>query len=235
MNIRDRGILYGMVIGDGNLYIATNNFGVKYTKLTIGHSPLQEEYLKHKISLLHSILGGKEPKIYSYQGKNKSTGKLYTNLQTVKTNKYFKQMHRVIYPLGVKVYTRQVLNYLTNHGLALWYCDDGSIKLSKDAHGKVKSFSVTISTYCSREEAEIIKLWFQETYKITPKFDVDKRNNKYSIRFNSKDSKTFIGVVRPYVPDSMKYKLGIFQECGTPQVGDDIVQPVIDEIITSSP
>lgn len=234
MNSKDRGILYGMLFGDGNLYLATNNFGVKYTKLTIGHSPLQEEYLNHKINLLHSILGGARPKIYSYKSKNKQTGKTYTNLQTIKTNKYFRQMHVLLYPLGTKIYTKQTLDYLTDHGLALWYCDDGFLKLNKKKNGKVSSVSVTISTYCPYQEALILKKWFEDCYQISPVLDLDKRNNKYSLRFKSKDSNIFLNVVSPYVPNCMAYKLGIFQECGTPQVGDDIVQSVIEDTNKSS-
>ncbi len=56
MNNRDRGILYGMLLGDGNLYMATNNYNTKYTKLTIGHSPKQKDYLDHKIKFQKLIL-----------------------------------------------------------------------------------------------------------------------------------------------------------------------------------
>jgi len=232
MNKTDRGILYGMLFGDGNLYTATNNFGVKYTKLTIGHSPKQRGYLEHKCDLLHSALGGKKPKIYEYESFNKTANKKYTNLQTVKTNKYFRQMHSLVYASGTKKYTRQTLDYLTDHGLALWFMDDGHGKEFINKLGKIHGYQVQVSTYCSEEEAVVIKTWFEDVYKISPKFDIDKRNNLYSLRFNTADSQTFRDIVRPYIIESMLYKLGFSQERQTSYSKtkilaeeDDIVRP----------
>lgn len=227
MNKTDRGILYGMLLGDGNLYLATNNFGVKYVKLTIGHSPKQREYLEHKCQLLHSIFGGKKPKVYTYKSFNQKSDKYYENLQTVKTNTYFRQMHRLLYPEGKKVYTKKVLDYLTDHGLALWFMDDGSGSVKYNSKGEPKGFYVSLSTYCPKEEAEIIQLWFLEKYGLEAKFSIDKRNNLYSIRFNSKDSMRFKEIVTPYIHHSMLYKIGCTQErqtsCKDIQE-DDIVQ-----------
>lgn len=222
MNVEYRGILYGMLFGDGNLYIAMNNFDIQYCKLTIGHSPKQREYLEHKIDLLHSVLGGKKPKIYSYQSKG------YTNLQTVKTNKYFRQMHKLLYPFGSKIYTRQTLDYLTDHGLALWYCDDGNGTTCKNKTGKISGCMTRISTYCSEQEALILREWFEDRYSISPNFDIDKRNNKFSLRFNTKDSHIFIQIVSQYMPKCMSYKTEHIEKYNprTPSpilIGEDIV------------
>lgn len=226
MNNKDRGILYGMLFGDGNLYKATNNFGTQYVKLTIGHSPKQREYLSYKIDLLHSIFGGKRPKIYEYESFNKAQGKKYRNLQTTKTNKYFSQMLRVLYPGGRKTYTPQSLGYLTDEGLALWYQDDGCLHTSKNTSGKISSVSLSIATYCSEAEFVVLKDWFEKVYGVTPKPIIDKRNNKYSLRFLTKDSQKLLSVIRPYIHESMLYKIGTPQECRAPFVveGDDIVQ-----------
>lgn len=200
MNKEHRSILYGMVLGDGNLYRTKNNYGVDYCKLTIGHSPRQREYLEHKINLLHSIFGGKKPKIYSYESRG------YTNLQTVKTNTYFKQMRRKLYPDGNKTYTKEVLDYLTPHGIALWYLDDGSGTVY-GKNGKISGCMTRIATYCSLEEVEILKTWFKKNYDLNCVFDLDKRNRKYSIRFNTSDSHKFIDMISKYVPNCMRYKI----------------------------
>lgn len=216
MNKEKRGILYGLVLGDGNLHLAKNNFNTQYCKLTIGHSPKQQEYLNHKIDLLHSVLGGKRPKLYEYKSFNKQSQKEYTNIQTTKTNKYFKQMHRVLYPFGQKIFTKQCLNYLTDQGLALWFMDDGSGTICRNKQNKICGCMIRIATYCSLEEIKIIKDWFKEKYDIDIKFDCDKRSNRFSVRLNTKDSHKFISIVKPYIHKNMEYKINITQECLAP-------------------
>lgn len=207
MDRHKRGILYGLALGDGGIYL--NKSQAKTTaRMVIGHGPAQLEYLKHKAKLLHSTTGGKEPSVYTYQSKNKATGKTYTNHQLYKNYTYFRQMHRVLYPEGKKVYTEQLLSYLTDHSLALWYMDDGSGTICKNKlTGKPSGCMTRIATYCSKEEAEILKTWFMSKYGIDAKFDVDKRSDKYSLRFNTADSKVFVSVVSPYIIPCMQYKI----------------------------
>jgi len=207
MDKRKRAILYGLTIGDGGIYL-TKDQSDKTARMIIGHGPKQYDYLLEKQRLLHSVLGGKEPKLYTYKSQNKRTGKTYTNHQLYKNHKYFRQMHKVLYPKGVKLYTEKLLGYLNEQSLALLYMDDGNGNVCKNRKtGKPCGCMTRISTYCSKEEAELLRNWFDEKYKITPKFDIDKRNNKYSLRFNTKDSKEFVSIVYPYVFQSMKYKL----------------------------
>lgn len=203
MNKRHRGMLYGMVLGDGNLYLHSP----KNCVLTIGHGPKQKEYLEFKANLLHSILGGKAPYVGMYRHFNNTTNKTYENWQLKKSYKYFRQMHRVLYASGRKRYTRKALDYLTDYGLALWYCDDGNGSLCRNKNKTVSGCMTRISTYCTLEEAEVIRDWFRDRYDITVKFDTDKRNNLVSIRMNTKESKKFVSIIAPYVPVCMKYKI----------------------------
>ena len=204
MNKIDRGVLYGMVFGDGNLYLPKGQ--VNYS-LTIGHGPNQLTYLEHKTNLLHSIFGGKRPVVSDYSSFNKTTEKFYTNIQVRKTDTYFNQIHKNVYATGKKEYTKQSLNYLTDHGLALWFMDDGSGVVSKNKNGDKCGCMIRMSTYCTHEEALIIQSWFKETYNLSCVFDIDKRNNRYSIRFKTQDSKIFANIVKPYIIPSMMYKI----------------------------
>lgn len=207
MNKRTRGILYGMAIGDGGIYLSKGQ-AADTARMIIGHGPKQLEYLEYKSWLLKSVLGGKGPKLYTYKSANKKTGKTYTNHQLYLNHKYFRQMHRVIYPQGTKVYSEKLLSYLTDQSLAIWFMDDGSGTVCKNSKTKKPCGCMTrLSTYCSKEEAELLRDWFNEKYQITPKFDVDKRNDKYSLRFNTKESREFASIVSPYVHQSLKYKL----------------------------
>lgn len=204
MNKNIRGILYGLVLGDGNLYLPKGQ--VTYS-LTIGHGKKQQEYLEYKASLIHSLLGGKKPKINEYKSFNKTTNKEYTNIQIRHTYKYYDQIHRNLYKTGSKKITRKCLDYLTDQGLALWFMDDGSGIVTKNKLKYNSGCMVRISTYCSKEEAEEIKQWFIDKYDLHPVFDIDNRNNKYSIRFKTQDSIKFCQIVSKYIIPSMEYKI----------------------------
>ncbi|PHS02787.1 MAG: hypothetical protein COA78_20300 [Blastopirellula sp.] len=232
MNKRKRGILYGCAIGDGGIYLDKSQ-AKDTARMIIGHGPKQLEYLEDKSNLIHSVLGGKKPSIYTYKSFNKRVGKTYTNHQMYRNDKYFRQMHRVLYPEGKKVFTEKLLSYLTDYSLALWYMDDGcgTIFYNKKARVKKPGGCMTrISTYCSKEEAKLLREWFTNKYQITPKFDIDNRNDKYSLRFNTKESKVFASIVSPYIFQSMKYKLDHVDKY-IPRVqdtllGEDIVRTI---------
>lgn len=205
LNKEKRGILYGLALGDGGIYLSKNQ-SHKTARMIIGQGPKQLEYLRDKAKLLHSVLGGKEVPVYTYKSTNKRTGKTYTNHQLYRNEKYFRQMHRVLYPEGRKVYTEKLLSYLTDQSLSLWFMDDGSGTVCKNKQGKPTGCMTRISTYCSEEEAILLREWFRGRYDLSAKFDVDKRNMKVSLRFNTADSKKLASIVEPYMFESMKYK-----------------------------
>lgn len=225
MNKQDRGILYGMSLGDGCISKQATN--ANYA-LAIGHGPKQQEYIQHKADKLLSIFGGKVVNVGSYDVYNKGVGKTYTNLQLRKLHPYFNQMHRNLYPKGKKVITRKVLDFLTDEGLAYWFMDDGCGSVMKHKKGYFCGCNIRIATYFSLEEALITNQWFQDRYKITASFDVDKRNGKVSLRFTTLASKVFAQIVLPYLLPSMRYKVDkvityIPRVLGPTVVGEDIV------------
>jgi hypothetical protein len=86
--------------------------------------------------------------------------------------------------------------------------DDGSGTICKNSKTKKPCGCMTrLSTYCSKEEATLLKEWFLSKYNIEPKFDIDRRSDKYSLRFNTKDSREFVSIVSPYMFEPMKYKI----------------------------
>lgn len=201
MNKEQNGILFGMTIGDGCLYIQNG-----YPSIIIGHSPKQKEYIEYKSKLLENIFGTKV-NITEYVGFNKSVQKTYTNLRITKGHKYFSEMYEIFYSNKKKIYSKEILDTLTDQGLAIWYMDDGSGAICKNKLGTPCGAMTRISTYCSREESVIIKDWFKDRYDIEIKFDIDKRNDKYSIRMNKESSIRFVQIVEPYIIPSMEYKI----------------------------
>jgi hypothetical protein len=204
MDKQTRGFLYGLCLGDGCLYKQSTN---KNTGLTIGHGPKQLSYLMHKAEKLRSVFGGKPVRIYEYNSFNKTSGKNYTNFQIRKVDPYFNQMHRLLYKTGKKIITRDVLDFLSDEGLAYWFMDDGSGVVIKSRDGHPCGCMVRFSTYCDQSQAKVLADWFLEKYNIVSKFDVDKRNDKVSLRFGTLDSIVLAKILSPYIIPEMGYKI----------------------------
>ena len=202
MNEKKRGILIGMILGDGHLQVIkvpnkpnswTQNFCLK-------HGQNQKEYIEHKANVLHSILGGNKPKVFEINNNG------YVGYRMSKSNSYFRILHGWIYKDKVKTYSRQVLNWLTPEGIAYWYMDDGSL-YPKKRNGKVPSYELILSTYVSEEQNQVIIDYFADTYDIH--FKKVKSKGSYRLRLATKEARKFVSLVEPYIIDSMFYKIDI--------------------------
>ena len=204
MNRKNRGILVGMAIGDG--YICKQ--GQSAYSLRIEHSQKQIEYLEYKKRLLESIFGGRKINIYYRERYDRRTHSVYKQCSITKGNIYFKYLLKRLYPFGKKKYTRQILDYLTPEGIAIWYMDDGYIKsrISKKTNS-ISSCQTYISTYCSAKEAQIIVDYFKEVWDIHFSIHTRKKTNSCTICANTAESVKFIELVAPYIIPSMNYKM----------------------------
>lgn len=201
MNYNDRALLLGMLIGDGCLKVKPHK-DTKYYEYVISHSTKQKEYLEHKLKIFHSIVGGKKLNI-SY-GKTKWG----ESCRFSRCNKYFKLLHRYLYSNNNKKYiTRKVLDWLNEQSLAIWYMDDGGLKLSYNNQKQVSSCQMILSTYCSEEQANIIINWFKEKWGIECRKLLHKKTNSFYLSFNTKEGKKLEELIKPYIISSMEYKL----------------------------
>lgn len=202
MNRRSRGILVGMSIGDG--YLVRQNYSYS---LRIEHSLKQLPYLEHKANKLDSIFGGKKRVVYRRDRLDKRTNKTYRSCSIAKGNKYFKYLLKRLYPNGTKTYTKQVLDYLTPEGVAIWYMDDGNCKLSISKRtGKISSCQTYLATHCTKGEAELIVDYFRETWGVVFKI-YTRKDGSCVICANTQASKVFVALVRKYIIPSMAYKI----------------------------
>lgn len=188
-----------MLIGDGTLG--------KDGRFQIKHSRAQREYLEWKRNLISNFLRVCEPtkKIdrVTYKGETKEHVSFYIR---TRTERFLKLYRKVLYPQGKKrMYTRKILDKLTPLGIAIWYMDDGN--LSNPKHGQTTQ--LTINTYCSREECQIICDYFLEVWNI--RFGIYKHRGKFYIRCNTVQSREFVKIVEPFVSQvsCMKYKLNV--------------------------
>lgn len=207
MNRRNRGVLIGMVLGDGYISVRSMLKDGKYpyvsSELCLKHSIKQREYLEYKASLLKSMFGGTvSVKVFDVV----VAGVTYKQCRVSKSHRYFRVLHRVMYSGGKKTITRKLLNWLTPHGIAIWYMDDGFGRVNRDANGWVSSCSTEIATCCSREEAEEVQLYFRQVHDIEVKL-MRCRGDRWSIRMNTSESQKFARLIAPYVIPHMRYKL----------------------------
>lgn len=109
-----------------------------------------------------------------------------------------------LYPRGTKTVTRKFLNLLTIAGIAIWFLDVGS-KSFKRKNGKIHALEITLNTSLSQEENEIIISYFSEVWGF--KWGLSKNKTSYRLRMGTQEGKRFLTFIKPYVPDSMLYKI----------------------------
>lgn len=188
-----------MLIGDGSIE--------KDGRFQIKHSEKQKEYLDWKRTILSKFLRISEStrKIdrVTYKGETKEHVSFYIR---TRRERFLKLYRKILYPQGKKrVYTRKMLNKLTALGISIWYMDDGNVCNPK--HGQTTQ--LTLNTYCSKEECQVIIDYFNEVWNI--RFGMYKHRGKYYVRCNTVQAREFVKIVEPYVSkiSCMKYKLNV--------------------------
>lgn len=209
MNATQRGILIGMIWGDGCIkhkeHVCKDGSVSHYYEFVVGHSSKQKDYIEYKRNLFHSLFGGKLPKINSR--KFFLNGQEMEELRFSRQHNYFSVLYHWMYPYGKKTYTRRILDYMNAAGVAFWYMDDGGVKKSKRPDGSVSSCSMSIATYCPEEQADVVVTYFKEVWNLIARKHLHKKTGLWYITFNTAESKKLEEIIRPYVCDSMLYKL----------------------------
>ena len=198
MKNRKKALLIALAIGDG--HIAKRQKSTMYGEFMITHSIHQQEYITYKRDLLHSLVGGNLPKISEYTRKN--TG--YKELYFSKAHKYFRVIRKWLYKADKKVISRYILNKLTPEAIAIWYMDDGNLS-KKKRDGRMRGYTLTLSTQVSKEENQVMIDYFEDVWNI--KFFQIKKGNQYALCMGTAEARKFTKLVEPYVIPSMRYKV----------------------------
>lgn len=188
----------GMILGDG--YVSKNIPKRANSFLGCRHSKKQEEYIKYKKQKLQE-LGFKVSKLYD---TTNAYGESFTF--ECRNPELFNQLRLVLYPKNNKTIKRKWLNYLTVEGLAVWFMDDGSYT----TRGKSSYMSLHTNGF-NKHEHDIIIKYFKQVWNINPTLRVVKRKNRdqtYFLTFNVEETKKLVELLKPYIIDSMKYKVG---------------------------
>lgn len=198
MNLNDKALLIGLVLGDGHIT-------KRESMLEITHSYKQKFYLDYKVELLKRLLHRDYISVYHRVDARHNEYKLSV------ASKYYKLLRKWIYPNGIKYYSKQLLDYLIPEAIALWWMDDGSMgrDISK-VSGKVTCYRFHFYIYTSKEETDNIIEMFKIKYDINfyPVKRIDSKGNlTFMLKCATKEGKKFSDLIRPYILPEFSYKI----------------------------
>lgn len=197
-------LIAALALGDGSLVDSSVNL----TKLVIRHSTHQEDYCNWKYNLDRKFWT-KEPKHYL----NYNEGNQYSGVE-IRTHGLveLKELKKILYPSGKKEYTREYLELLDEQGLAIWLMDDGCIDnpINKKPMGILNTYGHSSNA----AEEIIVQQYFKERWNIA--CAINKNHGRYRIRFNNANYIKFVELVKPYILDSLKYKIDLNIRQSTP-------------------
>jgi hypothetical protein len=183
-------VILGSLCGDGRVSGHSPNY-------VENHSLKQKEYLLWK----RDLLMGLNPKITEYKSFHKKTKKYYRGINMyISSRSDFLKYRKLFYNgvTGNKVIRFNALRLLEPLALAIWYMDDGSYNY----YGRIVALTSSIDDYSSQKN---IKRYFASlgmACRIQGKGDY----NYITLSIEASDK--FLKLIRRYVPDCMKYKLG---------------------------
>ena len=185
-----KNLLVGLALGDGHI---TKNG----RSLRIQHCAKQKGYLQYKIDLINSYLEIDKVKIHEFDNSG------YPGVRMWYFNPFCKYIRRWLYKDGYKKIKKELLYRLTDREIAIWYMDDGCLY---DSHKGTGHMQLKIST-CCKTQAEALDLIEFMSHKYDAHFFIIKEKGKYSIGCGKQSAKKFLDKIKPFVIDSMSYKL----------------------------
>jgi LAGLIDADG DNA endonuclease family len=189
-----RAFLIGSLLGDGCIDKKDNRPSARYIT---SHSLKQKDYMEW----IKCVLDPLSSDISWYKAHNKQVNKTYDfgNLHTM-GHEYFLELRDLFYD-GRKKIIRAELGTLMTHplSLAVWVMDDGCLVR--------ESNRIILCTDCfTYDEHTILIKLLNDNFGLSAK--IYEYNHKYfRIRFGQKDSRKLSNIIRPFVIESMKYKL----------------------------
>jgi len=190
---RQKDIIIGKLLGDGHLETQTNG---KTYRLKIEHSIKQKEYVNWTYDELKSLASNK-PKERTIKFNGKEYEKIWFNSISTPSLRFYGHQ---FYVNSKKVVPINIHRWLTPLCMAVWYMDDGSIK-SKHHRAKI------LNTHSfSKFDLKRLRLALKNNYGIETKLRRQKEGNQ--IYLLSSTIEKFENIIKPYIIESMKYKIG---------------------------
>jgi len=191
LNQEEHDLILGSLMGDASVRQREKN-----SCFRVAHSMKQEKYIGWKLELL------KHFNISEFEQRKRIINEREVNMiyLSTKTHPVFNYYRNLFYTNGRKKITLEILNQLTPRGLAVWICDDGS-------YDNKQGYIVLCTNSFSFEEHKLIKEFFNKEFGLDP--TIGFRDGKYYyLRFKQGDTKKLIEIIKPFIPNSMLYKIG---------------------------
>lgn len=184
-------LIFGCTLGDGYIKLLDND---KNACFCMNHCIKQEEYIKYKFEFLKNLQ--KYYKINTRKTPDRMGVYRTSILCSTQTNESINEFRYMFYKNRKKIIPIEYLDeYYTPFAMAIHYCDDGSYS----------SGNMMIATNSfEREELEKFIDFLYMKYDI--RCTISKANR---IRIRSCCVDKFIELVKPYIIDEMKYKIGL--------------------------
>ena len=192
----ERQVILGSLLGDASIAINKNGVNAYYREL---HSKSQKGYLIWKSNYLEKFnFQIRERKIFDKRtNKNYEQVLIWTKAHPVLTEFYY------LFYRERKEVSREILDQITELGLAVWYMDDGYYNYE----GQRCCLSTDNFSYDSHT---IIRDWFKEKWDLDS--GIHKSGKGYNICFNKINADKFLRLIDPFCIDLFHYKLGHLKE-----------------------
>ena len=185
-------ILLGSVLGDGCIMSRTSRNPI-YTEC---HSIHQMEYLSWKQKRMY-------PFMRDLEIGHKGTAVMMRSRALPQLGFY----RNVFYPNNKKIVPVEILEWLDDLALAVWFMDDGTVS-QRDT-----MFSIATCSFDARTNGMLqgwlatkYKLWFTVSWAKGGGYNKD---GLYPyLRLQKECSRRFIEIIEPHIVPSMRYKLG---------------------------
>lgn len=186
-------IIMGTLLGDADIAHKERN----NCSLRIGHKGADRDYLLWKWGELKStglFTKSPRPRVGGF-------GSLQWRLVSSQSS-FFNQYREMFYPEGLKIVTQEVLDKLSDLGLAVWYMDDGGLG---DCGNRIfihtQSFGI--------EGNRVIKDWFDERYGLHFQLHPCNGSRQVNLSLHRRgEVKKFLEITRPYAIPCMGRKWG---------------------------
>jgi len=184
-------IILGTLLGDASIRQRDKN-----SCLRIAHSLKQRDYLtsiKNKFADFEIAEFSQRTRIIN----NRKVDMIHFS---TKTHPIFNYYRKLFYKNSRKIVSEEILNQLNPRSLAFWVCDDGS-------YDNRQGYIILCTNAYNLEEHQLMKKFFNDKFGLDP--TIGFRDKKYYyLRFKKEDSKKLINIIKPFIPESMKYKIG---------------------------
>lgn len=189
---RQLDIMYGALLGDAAF---GHRKGSATASLKFCHGEKQIDYLLWKRDEFAPFVTKKQ--LYTSNRVSTLGGRPCYSFGTI-VHPAISEAYSLCCSTGRKRISKEWLSRLSDLSVAVWYMDDGS--LNRRYH------TVTLCTNAySLDEHLLLVDFFKNKYNLDAKIE-SRRNGQFSIRINASQSRAFMDIVSPHIPDCMKYK-----------------------------